>query len=135
MTTWARMALAPGVFRLPQILYVHWNESEAGERAVGLMEAGYDLPIHWGDRQPPRLGDTLPDAVVISLDRLPSHGRAIAEWFWGGKRRRHVPILFEGGQRQKTEAARQQFPDAHFCEVGQTAAVVASLLTPAAASA
>ena len=125
------MALAPGVFRLPEILYVHWNEHEASERAVGLIEAGYDLQVHWGDRQPPRLGDTLPDAVVISLDRLPSHGRAVAEWFWEARKRRHVPVLFEEGKRDKAAIAREQCPDARFYETGQATIVFERLLTTA----
>ena len=35
---------------------------------------------------------------MISLDRLPSHGRAVAEWLWEAKKRQHIPIVFLGGQ-------------------------------------
>lgn len=123
------MALVPR--GMPQVFYVHWNEHEAGERAAGLAAAGYDVGIHWSDRQPPRLGDNLPDAVVISLDRLPSHGRAVAEWFWEAKKRRHIPVLFEGGRVDKAAVARQEFPDAQFCKTGQVPVALERLLASA----
>ncbi len=53
------------------------------------------------------LADSL-GAFVISLERLPSHGRVFAE-------RRHIPIVFAGGAEEKVAVARREFPQATFC--------------------
>jgi hypothetical protein len=52
---------------------------------------------------------------VISLDRLPSHGRAIAELIWEAKKRQRIPILFAGGAPDKVKATREKLPKARYC--------------------
>ena len=104
-----------------RIFYVHWNESEASERMAPMVDAGYDVRGHWSTDSSPSLKGELPDAVVISLDRLPSHGWAVAEWFWEAKSRRHIPIVFEGGKPDKVVVARERFPEALFCDTGHVA--------------
>lgn len=106
---------------MARIFYVHWNESEAFERIASMTKAGHDVRVHWTTESSPSLKGELPDAVVISLDRLPSHGRAVAEWFWEAKSRRHIPIVFEGGKQDKVAVACGRFPEALFCEVGHVA--------------
>ena len=113
---------------MARIFYVHWNESEASERMASMTEAGHDVRAHWSTDSSPSLKSELPDAVVISLDRLPSHGRAVAEWFLEAKSRRHIPIVFEGGKPNKVAVAREKFPEAQFCEMGQAANVLECLL-------
>ncbi|MYD51623.1 MAG: hypothetical protein F4W93_09080 [Dehalococcoidia bacterium] len=114
---------------MARIFYVHWNESEALERIAPMTEAGHDVRAHWSADSSPSLKGEVPDAVVISLDRLPSHGRAVAEWFQEAKSRRHIPIVFEGGKPDKVAVAREKFPDARFCETGQVADMLERLLT------
>jgi hypothetical protein len=63
------------------------------------------------------LKDGLPDVAVISLERLPSHGRAVAEWLWEAKKRQHIPIIFAGGEPAKVQTTRDKFPRAHFCSM------------------
>jgi len=53
-----------------------------------------------------------PDAFVIDLSRLPSHGREVATFFRGRKPTRHIPIVFVGGAPEKVEAMRKLLPDA-----------------------
>ena len=84
-----------------------------------MTDAGRDVRAHFSTQSSPRPKGDLPDAVVISLDRLPSHGRAVAEWFWEAKSRRGIPIVFEGGKPDKVAAASEKFPEARFCETGQ----------------
>lgn len=114
---------------MARILYVHWNESEASERVKSMTDAGHDVRIHWSTQSSPSLKGDLPEAFIISLDRLPSHGRAVAEWFREAKSRRGVPIVFEGGKPGKVAVARERFPEAQFCEPGLTAVMLDSLLT------
>ena len=59
---------------------------------------------------------TPPDAVVIDLSRLPSHGREIAIAMRGNKILRQIPILFLDGAPEKVEIARRQLPDAAYCQ-------------------
>ncbi len=69
----------------------------------------------------------LPDLMVISLDRLPSHGRAVAEWVWEAKKRQHIPILFCGGEPDKVAATKAKFPKAIYCATDAVAATIAKL--------
>ena len=55
-----------------------------------------------------------PSVVVIDLDRLPSHGRAVATALRKSPSTRRIPIVFAGGAPEKVEIARQELPDAHF---------------------
>ncbi|MFN8580529.1 MAG: hypothetical protein U0163_06050 [Gemmatimonadaceae bacterium] len=109
------------------VFYVHWNEEEARERETLLRKAGLRVRSHWKSGEVPRFRDNVPDVFVISLDRLPSHGRAIAEWVWSAKSRHNIPIVFSGGAAEKVRETRTAFPGAHYCATGQEAATVARL--------
>ncbi len=109
---------------MARILYVHWNETEALNRIAPMTDAGHDVRAHWSTQSSPCLKGDLPDAVVISLDRLPSHGRAVAEWFRGAKSRRRIPMVFEGGKPDRVAVVRERFTEAHFCEAGQVAGML-----------
>lgn len=113
---------------MAKVFYVHWNEAELQERLAPLQKAGYEVASHWSTETHARFGETLPEAVVISLDRLPSHGRAIAEWFVEAKKRQHIPIIFAGGQPDKVKATKAKFPKAIFCATEEVAGRLASLL-------
>jgi hypothetical protein len=97
------------------VFLVHWNEAEAKGMAEPLRAAGNEVRLHWRTDASAPLKDALPDVVVISLERLPSHGRAIAEWLWEAKKRQHIPVVFAGGLPEKVEATRMKFPQAVFC--------------------
>jgi hypothetical protein len=120
---------AKGRRRAGKLFYLHWNEEELLERIAPLCAAGHEVRTHWSPGDVARLGDFLPDIFVISLDRLPSHGRAYARWFWEAKTRRHLPIVFAGGQPDKVAVARQHFPNAVFCSTNEMADVVDQLLS------
>lgn len=97
---------------MARIFYVHWDRDEAEARAGALKKAGHDVRYHWSTEEHVKLGDFKPAAVVISLARLPSHGRAVAEWFWEAKERQNIPIVFAGGTPDKVEATRAKLPRA-----------------------
>lgn len=93
---------------------------EAEERAARLRSAGHQVGVQSdqrggteafrGVRQNP------PDAFVIDLSRLPSHGRAVAGWLRQTKATRHRPIVFVGGEAEKVAQTRRLLPDAVFTE-------------------
>ena len=61
-----------------------------------------------------RFRDRPPAAVVIDLDKLPSHGRAVAVVLRSSKSTCHLPIVFAGGLEEKVQRAREQVPAAVF---------------------
>jgi hypothetical protein len=73
------------------VFLLHWNEAECKSRASELRRAGHDVVLHWSTETSAPLKDASPDVVVISIDRLPSHGRAVAGWLWEAKKQtRHA---------------------------------------------
>jgi hypothetical protein len=119
---------AKGPRRTGKIFYLHWNEDELQERIAPLCAAGHEVRTHWSTDKVAKFGDFLPDVFVISLDRLPSHGRAYASGFWDAKKRRHIPIVFAGGQDDKVALTQNLFPNAVYCASADVPRVVHGLL-------
>ena len=61
-----------------------------------------------------RIKASPPDAIVISLSRLPSHGRRVAAVTRETKALRQVPIVFVDGSEEKIAVAEKEFPEATF---------------------
>lgn len=91
---------------------------EALERAVRLRRAGYKVEVIWqGGGEPFReLRNRPPDAFVIDLSRLPSHGRAVGTFLRQQKGMRRVPIVFVAGEAEKIARVRKELPDAAYTE-------------------
>jgi hypothetical protein len=100
---------------MAKVFYLHWNEAELRERIAPFERAGHEVRAHSSRGDVAKWGEWRPDVVVISLDRLPSHGRAYAEWIWEAKSRRSIPIVFAGGAPDKVAATRKKFPAAIYC--------------------
>ncbi len=58
--------------------------------------------------------ENTPAAVVIDLDRLPSHGRAVGVALRSSASTRRIPIVYAGGVAEKIAVVRQELPDAAF---------------------
>ena len=112
---------------MARLLLLHWHQAEGEDRAVPLRVAGHTVSLHWSTEASPTLREALPDIAVISLDRLPSHGRAVAEWLWEAKKRQHIPIVFAGGEPAKIAATRAKFPKAVYCSTAALAEAVAKV--------
>ncbi len=112
---------------MKKIFYVHWHEAEAAERIKPLLAAGYAVHAHWQTESGANLKEPLPEVFVISLDRLPSHGRAIAGWLVEAKKRQHLPLIFAGGQPDKVAATQAKFPQALYCATGKVLDVIQKL--------
>ena len=100
---------------------VHWNEDEGLERHKQLEALGFDAAFDFGDgvfalrliRSGP------PDAVVIDLSRMPSHGREVAHSLRSAKATRHLPIVFVDGEPEKVKKTKLLLPDATFTTWGR----------------
>lgn len=113
---------------MARVFYLHWNRDEAEAGAAALKKAGHDVRLQWSTEEHVKLGAFTPEEVIISLDRLPSHGRAVAEWLWEAKKRQSIPIVFAGGAPDKVEATRAKFPRAIFCASDEVSKVLDELL-------
>lgn len=109
---------------MARIFLVHWNESELRDLAAPLTAVGHDVHSHFAPTKPPRWDGFEVDVAVISLERLPSHGREVADWIWSTKKRRHVPVVFVGGRADKVAETKTRFPDAVYSSIEELRRVV-----------
>ena len=100
----------------PLIRVVSWKPDLAREHARALEESGFSV-----DASPLITGGGIgqfranrPAAILIDLDRLPSHGREVAVALRNSKSTRHIPLVFAGGVGEKVERIREELPDAEF---------------------
>jgi hypothetical protein len=110
------------------LFYLHWNEKELKERIKPLKELKLKITSHSSTEEVVKFGEPLPDIFVISLDRLPSHGRQYVEWLWEAKKRQHIPVIFVDGQPEKVEATKAKFPKAIYCNSDKLIANIKKLL-------
>jgi len=97
-----------------RVRLIHWNAAEGEERAALLKRAGYRVDFD-AKLEPEGLRAfraNPPDAFVIDLSRLPSHGRAVATVLRQQKATRTAPIVFAGGDPEKVARTRELLPDA-----------------------
>ena len=98
---------------MARIRLVHWKPEEAAPRVQQLADAGYDVAFEPFDPNTLRgLAQDPPDAFVIDLTRLPSHGRDVGLYVRERKATRRVPIVFVGGAPDKVARAKERLPDA-----------------------
>ena len=97
---------------LGELVLVHWDPDETRDLAKPLRAAGWR--VRTGGFELKDLKAKPPVAVVISLRRLPSHGREVADAIWYTKWGRAIPIVFFDGEPDKVEATRRRFPAAQF---------------------
>ncbi len=101
---------------MARVRIIHWKAEEAGPLIDACRACGYE--VEYEDVPFPLLAKTIrknqPDALVIDLTRLPSHGREAAMAIRRTKYSRHIPIVFVDGETEKVEAVRKQLPDATF---------------------
>ena len=105
---------------MARLFYVHWNREEALGAVRDLREAGHTVLAHYRTEQGAgadawkKIKARPPDALVVSLTRLPSHGRRIAAVTLETRKLADVPVVFVDGEAEKVKAARRQFPSATF---------------------
>lgn len=120
---------------MARIRLIHWKGPEGRGCQRRLADQGHqvdfdDLEVLQNRRA---LRTNLPDAYVIDLSRLPSHGREIAMSLRGRKDTRNIPIVFVDGEPQKVARLKAILPDATYTTWGriQTALPKAMAQRPA----
>jgi hypothetical protein len=95
------------------LFLAHWHPDEAEERKARLLALGHEVRVLTdGARASSLLARGVPEAVIIDLGRLPSHGRQLALWLRERKQTRGLPIVFVGGEVEKVERLARDLPDA-----------------------
>jgi hypothetical protein len=102
----------------------HFRPEEAGPLLEACRAGGFKVEFEPGGYTTlaRAIRTTPPDAVLIDLSRMPSHGREIACALRNTKYARHIPLVFVGGEPEKVEAIRKLIPDAEFTTVKTVAA-------------
>lgn len=117
---------------MARVQLVHWNEAEGRARARELRAAG--VRVEYETDAPAALRaskDEPPDAIVIDLTRLPSHGREMAWALRQSKKTRAIPLVFVGGAPEKLARIRAELPDATYTDwAGAAGAIERALATP-----
>ncbi|MCW5946021.1 MAG: response regulator transcription factor [Fimbriimonadales bacterium] len=109
---------------MANVYIVHWDQSEIESLAIPLTREGHSVRTQWNPNVFDRWVNYRPDLVIISLERLPSHGRSVAEWIWESESRRSIPIIFVGGAPDKVNVAKKKFPNAVFVPIEKLPAMI-----------
>lgn len=112
---------------MARIRLIHWKAAEAAPLQAALEAAGHEVAYveRVGSRLMGHLRDQPPDAVVIDLSRLPSHGRMVAAAIRASRRHRALPLIFYHGAPEKVAPIRKLFPDADYvASLGQLLALI-----------
>lgn len=107
------------------LVLVHWHAEESMQMAGSLRELGWNVGVGLPELRDLRAKP--PFAVLISLRRLPSHGREVADAIWYTQWGREIPILFIDGAPEKVAATRRKFPGAGYCAWEQLSERLAGL--------
>jgi CheY-like chemotaxis protein len=99
-----------------RVFLVHWQATECAERVQRLQDLGYDVAAasDEGGQALRTLEQHAPQALVIDLSRLPSHGRQVALAVRQQKKTRHIPLVFVDGDPDKVARLRDVLPDATY---------------------
>jgi CheY-like chemotaxis protein len=103
---------------MSRILLIHWNESEAQERALAIAKHGHKVTTLCKSEKQTLVAvrDSPPELFVVDLSRLPSQGREVAGYFRRMQSTRYVPILFVDGGNDRVRGVRNLIPDAEFAK-------------------
>jgi hypothetical protein len=115
-----------------RIRLIHWKAAEAAEYVDILRNAGHQVDYE-EKLNPGSIRDGRPEAVLIDLSRMPSHGREVGVHLRGAKSTRYVPLVFVGGDPEKVAAIRAVLPDATYTKWSGVLSAVRKALSHAPA--
>lgn len=112
-----------------RLLLIHWNSEEAEAYAEALLAQGWrvDVEAEDGARAAKAIKAAPPQAVLIYLTRLPSHGRATAAHLAESKATRTIPIIFVGGEGEALAKTKAALPRASYLSADELAAHLEAL--------
>lgn len=121
-----------------RVVLIGWKDADVQARATELRAGGLDVeafvPIGGATPLFRSLRESPPDAVIIDLDRLPSHGKAVGVAMRDSKSLRGIPLVYAGGVKEKVAGIRELPPDAVYvpwAQVGKGVQKAATAAPPA----
>ncbi|KAA3645459.1 MAG: hypothetical protein DWQ07_13405 [Chloroflexi bacterium] len=98
------------------LFLIHWHEAEAEAHAEMLRRTDWQVEIECEDgaRAAKKIKNKPPNAVIIYLTRLASHGRHTATHLRESASTRELPIIFVGGNPEAVQQSRTKVPDGVF---------------------
>ncbi len=113
-----------------RVFVIHWNKEELSRKVKLLRSFGFTVASEYedGERAGKNILAKLPDVIVIYLSRLPSHGRAVAEYFAERKSTRHIPLIFVDGEPEKVAKVKLNIPSGVFTTEDKLLTVLSSLI-------
>jgi DNA-binding response OmpR family regulator len=104
-----------------KLFLIHWNPMEAQELASPLRAEGWDVNVEAkdGGRAGKMILTHKPDAIVIYLSRLPTHGCVTAQSVRSFKSGQNIPIIFVDGKKEAVQKTKISVPDGMFIKEKQ----------------
>jgi hypothetical protein len=115
---------------MPRIHVIHWRPEEVAPLLEAVRKCGATVTYceqPSGTAVASAIREHPPDAVLIDLSRVPSHGKEMAVWLRNRKSTRTVPIVFYGGEPAKISKLRELFPEAPFADSATLKKAIKSL--------
>ncbi len=123
----ARLCSAYHLTPMHRVRVIHWKPAEAAPLLETIRTNGFS-PEYDSDSNGSTITRAIranpPDAVVIDLSRLPSHGRQVGVWMRSLKSTRSIPIVFVGGEPAKLLQVKAVLPDAAYATSSNLARVL-----------
>jgi len=114
---------------MARIRLLHWKEEECAPRAERLRALGYEVdPRKLVSASMKEFRENPPDAVVIDLGRLPSHGKEVGVFLRGSKSTRLIPLIFVEGDPEKLPKIKETLPDARYTTYAKIGPVLEDVL-------
>jgi CheY-like chemotaxis protein len=107
---------------MARVRLVHWNEAEGLARQKQLEALGFDVQFEFSDGASIMRAiraSAEPDAVVVDMSRLPSHGREVGRVVRMSKASRQWPLVFVDGEPAKIAQTKALLPDATYTTWGR----------------
>ncbi len=112
-----------------RIRLLHWKQEECEERAGRLRALGYEVDsAQLPSSSMKEFRENPPDAVVIDLSRLPSHGKEVGVFLRGSKTTRLIPLVFVEGLAEKVAGVMAALPDARYTTYAKIGPVLEDVL-------
>jgi CheY-like chemotaxis protein len=105
-----------------RVRVIHWKDAEAQPLVEAVRACGFEVDYVAsanGAEVASELRVRVPDAVVIDLSRLPSHGREMGVWLRNRKATRNIPLIYVEGDPEKVDKVKAVIPDAVYTQTSE----------------
>ena len=114
---------------MSRIRLLHWKREECAPRAAAIEALGYEVDsATLTSSSMKEFRENPPDALVIDLSRLPSHGREVGVFLRHSRATRLIPLIYVEGAVEKVVAVQAALPDARYTTYAKLGPVLEDVL-------